>query len=57
MANTKKRKFLEALHSTMSTDLVNEHGEFPPVYLPLFKSLRHNRKNKYVNLVPIPSAA
>ena len=39
MNNHQKRLFLEAIHSVRTKDSVNEHIEFPHVYLPLIISL------------------
>ena len=38
--NRQKRLFLESLHSTLTTDAVNERQPFPKAYLPLITSLR-----------------
>ena len=37
--NRQERLFLEALHSTQDRNSVNEHVQFPQVYLPLVASL------------------
>ena len=37
-----KRKFLEAIHSCMDNDSVNEHVDYPQMYLSLLRSLGNN---------------
>ena len=37
--NRNKRLFLESLHSTVNTEVVNERKPFPKVYLPLIVPL------------------
>ena len=40
--NYDKRRFLEALHSLLDKNAVNEHIEFPVSYLPLLESIESN---------------
>ena len=40
--NYDKRRFLEALHSVLDKNAVNEHIEFPVSYLPLLESIESN---------------
>ena len=40
--NYDKRRFLEALHSVLDKNAVNEHIEFPVSYLPLLESIELN---------------
>ena len=40
--NYDKRRLLEALHSVLDKNAVNEHIEFPVSYLPLLKSIESN---------------
>ena len=42
--NRRKRLFLESLHSTLTTNAVNERQPFPKAYLPLITSLRDLEK-------------
>ena len=43
VTNYHKRIFLEALHSVLNEDSVNEHAELPRPYLPLLRSLGTHR--------------
>ena len=42
--NYDQRIFLEALHSKLNTDTVNEHALFPICYLPLLDSIKRNHR-------------
>ena len=43
ITNYTQRIFLEALHSVINKDTVNEHAEFPSCYLPLIKLTQSSR--------------
>ena len=40
VSNRRKRLFFESLHSTLTTNAVNERQPFPKAYLPLITSRR-----------------
>ena len=43
--NYDQRIFLEALHSKLNADTVNEHALFPTCYLPLLDSIKRNHRH------------
>jgi hypothetical protein len=45
VTNYRQRIFLEALHSVINKDTVNEHAEFPSCYLPLINSIKQNSRH------------
>jgi hypothetical protein len=42
--NYDQRIFLQALHSKLNADTVNEHASFPICYLPLLDSIKRNHR-------------
>ena len=51
ITNYTQRTFLEAIHSVINQDTVNEHAEISSCYLPLINSIKQNNMHYKNNSV------